>query len=103
MTVQEPSNEGEWITFVSPLVRIVEEKETSTSSPSNSRSAREGSSISDDPKGKRTMSSETLGFEIPEDSSAGEHGFGLDGPWNEDLDDIQEDPFNALMDFSRNK
>jgi hypothetical protein len=36
MAVQEPSNEAEWITFVSPSVRIVEETEKSTSSPSNS-------------------------------------------------------------------
>jgi hypothetical protein len=103
MTVQEPSNEAEWITFVSPLVRIVEETEKSTSSPSNSRSARESSNTSDDPKGKRTMSTETMSFGTPADIPTDHHDFGLDGVWNIDPGGMQDDLFDSLIDFGSNK
>ncbi len=79
MNVQEPTNDAEWITFVSPLVRIVEETDRSGSSPSNSRSAREESNLNDDPKGKRTMPSETMSFGTPGDTAAVGNKFPLDG------------------------
>ncbi|KAE9368880.1 hypothetical protein N431DRAFT_415637 [Stipitochalara longipes BDJ] len=96
MTVQEPINEAEWITFVSPLVRIVEETEKGTS-PSNSNSARGGSSTSDGPKGKKPMTvpAEAVSFEIQADVSAD----GLDAAWKNNLGDMQEDLFDSLMDF----
>jgi hypothetical protein len=103
MNVQEPTNDAEWITFVSPLVRIVEETDRSGSSPSNSRSAREGSNLSDDPKGKKTMSSETMSFGTPGYIAADERSFGLDGVWSSDLPNMQEDLFDSLMDFRGNK
>ena len=103
MNVQEPTNDAEWITFVSPLVRIVEETDRSGSSPSNSRSAREGSNLSDDPKGKRTMSSETMSFGTPGDNAADGHSFPLDGVWSSDLSSFPEDLFDSLMDFGGNR
>jgi len=108
MTMQEPTDESEWITFVSPLVRIVEETEKSTSSPSNSQPLREGSAStsnpSDDPKGKRTMSSETMSFETPGSISGAEtQGFGIGETWYNDPGDMQGDIFDSLMDFGGSK
>jgi hypothetical protein len=109
MTMQEPTDEAEWITFVSPLVRIVEETDKSTSSPSNSQRLREGSAStsnpSDDPKGKRTMTSETMSFETP-GSIAGlvdGQGFGIEETWYDDPGDMQGDLFDSLMDFGGGK
>ncbi len=101
--MQEPTNDAEWITFVSPLVRIVEETDRSSSSLSNSRSVREGSNLSDDPKGKKTMSSKTMSFEMPGDIAGDVHSFPLDGVWSSDLSSLPEDLFDSLMDFGSNR
>jgi len=108
MTLQKPTDESEWITFVSPLVRIVEETEKSTSSPSNSQHLREGSAStsnpSEDPKGKRTMSSETMRFETSGSIPGAEvQGFGIDETWYNDAGDMQGDIFDSLMDFGSSK
>lgn len=102
--MQEPTDESEWITFVSPLVRIVEETEKGTSSPSNSQRLRESSTAtsnpSDDPKGKRTMSSETMSFETPGSISGVEsQGFGINETWYNDSREMQGDFFDSLMDL----
>jgi hypothetical protein len=68
-------------------------------SSATSRSACEGSNMSDDPKGKRTMASETMSFEGSGDIPSEGHGFGIDGAWNSDLGGMQEDLFESLMDF----
>jgi hypothetical protein len=83
---------------VSPLVRIVEETEKISSSPSNSRSARESSNMSDDPKGKRTMSTETTSFGTPADIPADQHDFGLEGARNIDPGGMQDDLFDGLWE-----
>ncbi len=109
MSMQEPTDESEWITFVSPLVRIVEETDKSTSSPSNSQRLREGSAStsnpSDDPKGKRTMSSETMSLETPNSipGIADVQGFGIEGTWYNDPGDIQGGFFDSLMNFDGSK
>jgi hypothetical protein len=104
--MQEPSDESQWITFVSPLVRIVEQTEESTSSPSISHPFGETSaSVSNhgnDIKGKGPMSSGSIGA----DSSVHMLG-GLDGTevfpeeevWSYDERVLKTDMFDSLMDF----
>jgi len=84
MNVQEPGNEAEWITFVSPLVRIVEERGgTSGSSPEKLGT---GEGESEDRKGKKAMPA----FEMQGDAVEG---------WENNVDGVQEDRFESLLDF----
>ena len=110
MSIQEPSDESEWITFVSPLVRIVEQTEGSTSSPSHSQSFREGSASasnsSNDLKGKRPMASQSVVYDMPTHMHGGPHGVEVPPEaevWSFDDRGIQTDLFNSLMDFGDSK
>ena len=103
MSVQEPKNEAEWITFVSPLVRIVEETEAGMGSSPERDQGVSGVSLSD-LKGKGRMGEERMVVEGLGSSPAAGSEMEDNGMWNDDLGvGIQEDPFNALMDFGRSR
>ena len=88
MSVQEPGNEAEWITFVSPLVRIVEEGEGGKGKE-NEKSDRSG--LGGEMKGKEIMAeAEAVGVEMQGEVSASN--------WEND-DGVHEDFFESLMDF----
>jgi len=80
MSVQEPGNEAEWITFVSPLVRIVEEKGRIGEGVDEAREEEA------DLKGKKPMS---VSVEMEGDTA---------DSWRDD-DGVQEDIFDSLLDF----
>jgi hypothetical protein len=86
MSFQEPGNEAEWITFVSPLVRIVEEGE---GEKGKGKEKSEGSGLSSEMKGNETMV-EVGGVEMQGEVSASN--------WDND-DGVHEDLFESLMDF----
>jgi hypothetical protein len=110
ITIQEPSDESEWITFVSPLVRIVEQTEESVSSPSISQpfgdTSASVSNHGNELKGKGPMSSGS----IENDTSVHMLG-GFDGTepstgeemWSYDESVLQTDLFDSLMDFGDNR
>jgi hypothetical protein len=102
MSIQEPANEAEWITFVSPLVRLVEETSTAGTSPEKDQGA--SGTATSDPKGKGRMEDEGMVFDISGSGDVGGYGVEGGGAWSDDLGaGIQEDPFNSLMDFGRSK
>jgi len=110
ITIQEPSDESEWITFVSPLVRIVEQTEESVSSPSISQpfgdTSASVSNHGNELKGKGPMSSGSIetdtsvhmlgGFDGTEPSTGEEM-------WSYDESVLQTDLFDSLMDFGDNR
>jgi hypothetical protein len=86
MSVQEPGNEAEWITFVSPLVRIVEESE---GEKGKGKEESDRSGLIGEMKGKEIMV-EAVGVEMQGEVSASN--------WEND-DGVHEDLFESLMDF----
>ena len=111
MSIKEELDDSSWVTFVSPLVRIVERKENSLSPPSTSSveqhlSNKSKSSVSPNIPG--AASSETVSsgsgnyFELPIDLSSESQDMGnlpSGGLWELDETGLPADIFGPVMDM----
>ncbi|KAF4625684.1 hypothetical protein G7Y89_g12482 [Cudoniella acicularis] len=113
ISIEEEIEDSSWITFVSPLVRIIEQEEVSPPSRSTSQPYHDGniqsSSSPCDPAGRITASPGTIGddrginLDFTADMVEGMSMPAGVGSWEMDAAAMQADLFNSLMDFGDNK